>query len=169
MTLDLSLPQFTSAYMPSFNSKHLRISARTSPVNLDVNQIHSLQFSLPQHLNLSSLRRNIQQDSSLRNKQMPPKTSKYGKGPDGYSTNPATRRVRARIAKFDPEQREAHRIYTREYTALWQACNRFARRDEYKRAPVKQRRQMLLNHLRGIIEKRFVHPILLYLRRNGCD
>jgi hypothetical protein len=87
---------------------------------------------------------------------MPARNPKYGNASDGYSANPATRRVRARVARLDPDQREAHRVYSREYTALWQATKRFARRDEYKSALIPERRRMLLKHLRGIIERRFV-------------
>lgn len=83
-------------------------------------------------------------------------SSKHQKGPDGYSTNPATRRVRARIANLDPQQLEDHRIYQREYNALYQAMNRVARRPEYKSREVQARRMMLLEYLDGIMEKRYV-------------
>lgn len=79
-------------------------------------------------------------------------------GSDGYSINPDTRRVRSRIAKFTPERVEQHKIHTREYGALFQACNRHSRRDDYKQADLVKRRQILMATLENIIENRFVLP-----------
>lgn len=83
---------------------------------------------------------------------MPLRTTVLGE--DGYSTNPSTRRVRNRIANFTPEKLEQHRVYSREYGALFQACNRRSRHEDYKEADPDERRRMLVIALEKIIERR---------------
>lgn len=77
-------------------------------------------------------------------------------GEDGYSINPSTRRVRSRIANLTPEKLEQHRVYSREYGALFQACNRRSRHDDYRVANADERRRMLVIALEKIIERRQV-------------
>lgn len=86
---------------------------------------------------------------------MPPRHSVVG--PDGYSINPSTRRVRNRLANLPPDKLEEHKVYSREYGALFQACIRQARRADYKAACIDERRLILMAALEKILENRYVH------------
>ncbi|KAH8169355.1 hypothetical protein LIA77_11481 [Sarocladium implicatum] len=76
------------------------------------------------------------------------------RGSTAYSTHKSTVANRRRLANMDPIKRAALRDRVVEYQAIWQLISRVGRKEEYRRATQANKRTMLINSSRALLEKR---------------